>query len=55
MYTTSKAANNISSILNQNRIQDKAKKEAIITMGLGSCQVSCMGGGRYYRYYKSAH
>lgn len=55
MYTTNKTASNISSILNQNRIQDGERKEAIIAMGLSICQVGCMGGGQYYRYHKSAH
>ena len=55
MCTTSKTTSDISSILNQNRIQNETKKEAIIAMGLSICQVGCMGGGQYYRYHKSAH
>lgn len=53
MYTRTYMSNCMPTILNNNRIQDENKKEAILTMGLSACQVGCMGGGQNLRYYKS--
>ena len=38
------------SVLNRNRITEKEHKEAIIAMGMSSCQVHCIAvsGARHY-------
>jgi hypothetical protein len=56
MNTISNRANcNMPLLLNQNRIEEQSKKDAILTMGLSICQVGCMGGGQSYRYYRARH
>ncbi|MBQ2980152.1 MAG: hypothetical protein IJE18_08615 [Bacteroidaceae bacterium] len=56
---------NILAILNNNVIKEESRKEAMIAMGLSSCQVACMSykcctghgsGGKHSRHsYKIKH
>lgn len=47
--------NDISSVINLNRIKEESEKDAIMTMGIGICQVGCMGGDRAYRFHCARH
>lgn len=48
-------SNSITSILNQNRIEEQSEKDTLLAMGISICQVGCMGGGQAYRYHRARH
>ena len=52
---TNRAISDTPSVLNQNWIKEESEKESILTMGIGICQVGCMGGSQAYRYHRSRH
>lgn len=55
IINTNETKNGNPSILNQNRINEDSEKDAIMTMGIGICQVGCMGGDRAYRFHCARH
>ena len=52
---SNRTSNSITSILNQNRLEEQSERDAILPMGISICQVGCMGGGQAYRYHRARH